>query len=236
MGLSQPTLGRQIAALEESLQVVLYEKSGRGLVLTPTGKDLLVHAHQMAEAAVDLSLAASGNSSSLKGKVCISASEIAAAYVLPKLADIAIRAYRPTQLDLIGKKLGIQRWGLYVSKDYLATQGSLESKAELEKASFIGIGQTDTIITHLETQELHISQSNIAVITQNMSVAMELIKNGFGIGVLPVNIGKTQPELCRVASKIVQFEVENWLVTHSELRSNRRIRVVYDFLSTELSN
>ena len=174
MELSQPTVSRQVAALEETLKVVLFEKSGRGLVLTPTGKELLEHAHRMGEAASDISLAASGKSSSLQGSVCVSASEIVAGYILPKLvlklhnaypeirveilasndtsdlrrreADIAIRAFRPSQLDLIGKKLSTQYWGLYASTDFLTTHGSLESVNALEKASFIGLDHSDLLI------------------------------------------------------------------------------------------
>lgn len=264
MELSQPTVSRQVAALEEALHVVLFEKSGRGLVLTPTGKELLEHAHRMGEAAADFSLAASGNSTSLQGSVCISASELVAGYILPKLvlklrlaypeirieilasndtsdlrrreADIAIRSFRPSQLDLIAKKLCTQYWGLYASTDFLAKHGALDSVTALENASFIGLDQSDSLIKHLATRNLHISESNIAVVAQNMLVAMELIKLGIGIGILPIDIGESQSDIGRVASGTVQFDVDNWLVTHSELRTNNRIRVVYDFLSSELSD
>jgi DNA-binding transcriptional LysR family regulator len=264
MGLSQPTVSRQVAALEETLHVVLFEKSGRGLVLTPTGKELLEHAHRMGEAASDIALVASGKSTSLQGSVCISASEIVAGYILPKLtlklhhaypeirieilasneasdlrtreADIAIRSFRPNQLDLIGKKLKTQYWGLYASTDFMTTHGSLDSISELENAKFIGFDQSDTLIKHLAKQNVQITETNIVVVAQNMLIAMELLKIGTGIGILPIDIGDSQPNIQRVASQIVQFDVENWLVTHSELRTNRRIQIVYDFLGNELSD
>lgn len=263
MDVSQPTVSRQVSALEETLQVVLFEKSGRGLVLTPTGKELLQVAKRMGDAASELSLAASGSSSTLHGSVCISASEISAGYTLPALvlklqntypeirieilaandasdlrrreADIAIRAFRPSELDLIGKKLKTQNWGLYASTAFLKRNGPLEDVSGLERAGFIGYDQSDTIINHLAKQNLRISQENIVVVAQNMLVAMELIKNGTGIGVLPIDVGENQPGIQRVANKLIQFDVENWLVTHSELRTNRRIQVVYDFLGKELS-
>ena len=67
-----------------------------------------------------------------------------------------------------------------------------------------------------------------------MLVAMELIKIGTGIGVLPIDVGESQTDIQRVASSIVNFDVESWLVTHSELRTNRRIQIVYEFLGNEL--
>lgn len=264
MKLTQPTVSRQVAALEDTLQVVLFEKSGRGLVLTPIGQELLEHAHRMEEAAAAFSLTANGNSSSLKGNVCVSAPEIIAGHVLPALihklhheypdirveilaanevsdlrrreADIAIRSFRPTQLDLITKKLGIQCWGLYASTEFIAAQGSLENVPALENASYIAFDQSNTLITHLAKQDLNITQSNIAVVAQNMLVALELIKLGTGIGVLPVEVGEQQPGICRVAKSLVQFEVENWLVSHSELRTNIRVRVVFDFLNKALGD
>jgi len=264
MGLTQPTLGRQIAALEESLQVVLFEKSGRGLVLTPTGQELLEHAERMGEAALDFTLAATGSSESMKGSVCVSATELTAGCVLPNLtqrfkqqhpdilieilasndssdlrkreADIAIRSYRPTQPDLIGKKLGLQRWVLYASTDFVSKHGTLDDKKALESAGIIGFDPTDSILDHFKAQDIHLVSDNIVVVAQNMLVGLELIKNGSGVGVLPVEIGDRQAGLCRVAKDLVQFEVDNWLVTHSELRTNKRIRKVFDFIDAEITS
>ncbi len=69
LGLAQPTLGRQVDALEEELGVVLFERVGRGLTLTPSGLELLEHVRGMGEAATRVSLAAAGQSESIEGKV-----------------------------------------------------------------------------------------------------------------------------------------------------------------------
>jgi DNA-binding transcriptional LysR family regulator len=65
LGMAQPTLGRQVAALEAATGVALFERVGRGLELTPSGRDLLEHVRAMYEAAGNLSLAASGQSRSI---------------------------------------------------------------------------------------------------------------------------------------------------------------------------
>ena len=85
LGMSQPTLGRQVTAIEEELGIALFERSSRGLVLTADGLDLLEHARAMGEAANRLSLLASGRSDDLEGVVCITATEVMAAYVLPPI-------------------------------------------------------------------------------------------------------------------------------------------------------
>jgi DNA-binding transcriptional LysR family regulator len=137
LNLTQPTLGRQVAALEQELGVALFEHSGRGLELTPSGIDLVEHVRAMGDAASRLSLSASGQSKSLEGNICMTATEVTAAFALPPIiaklrriepgieieliasnstsdlkrreADIAIRSFRPTQRDLIAKKVGIRR-------------------------------------------------------------------------------------------------------------------------------
>ena len=130
--MTQPTLGRQVSALEQELGVALFERAGRGLVLTPSGLELVDHVRAMGEAANRVSLTASGQSQTIEGSICITASEIHAAYLLPPIiaklrraqpgikveiiasnaasdlrrreADIAIRSFRPTQPELIAKK------------------------------------------------------------------------------------------------------------------------------------
>ena len=74
LDLTQPTLGRQVAALERSLGLVLFERVGRGLELTQAGLELLDHIRAMGDAANRVSLAASGQSESVEGQVCITAS------------------------------------------------------------------------------------------------------------------------------------------------------------------
>src|SRR5262245_35319849 len=66
LGVAQPTLGRQVAALERELGVALFERVGRGLKLTAGGLDLLEHVRRMGEAAQRVSLSASGKSQSIE--------------------------------------------------------------------------------------------------------------------------------------------------------------------------
>src|SRR5206468_6452439 len=120
-------------ALEEELGVVLFERVGRGLTLTAGGLELLEHVRPMGEAANQVSLAASGQSQTIEGSICITASEVISAFLLPPIlarlrrthpgvdiklvasnavhdlrrreADIAIRSGRPTDPGLIATRL-----------------------------------------------------------------------------------------------------------------------------------
>ena len=76
LGLTQPTLSRQVAAIERQLGVTLFERVGKAMVLSGTGLALLDPARVMGAAAEDLRMAATGQSQAVDGVVCISASEV----------------------------------------------------------------------------------------------------------------------------------------------------------------
>jgi len=259
LGMNQPTVGRQVAALEQELGVSLFERAGRGLELTPSGLDLVEHVRAMGDAANLLSLAASGQSDSLEGNVCISASEVMAAFDLPPLirslrqlepgieielvasnstsdlmrreADIAIRAFRPNQPYLIARRLRDQRARLYASADYLETLAPANAPARFDNAEFIGFNRADLLIEGLRQMGLNLSQRNFKVVTESHLTHWELVKSGVGIGVMPEHIGDCEPRVVQVLPDAKPFDIELWLVAHRELRTSRRIRRVFDYLA-----
>ncbi len=262
LGMTQPTLGRQVSALEQELGVALFERGGKGVVLTPSGLGLLEHVRAMGDAASHLSLAASGQSNSLEGNVCITATDLMSVFILPEIiqklrclqpgitlelvasnsvsdlkrreADIAIRAFRPTEPDLIAKKLRDIEAHLYASKAYLEHLGNPTSPAELSDAKFIG-DSAGLIIGALNQHGFNLSSHNFPVVTEGHIVQWELVKRGVGIGIMPAEIGDSESKVERVLAEVEPFMGEVWLVAHRELRTNRRIRMVFDFLAAELS-
>lgn len=194
LGMTQPTLGRQVAALEKELGVALFERGARGLELTPSGLELLEHVRSMGDAANQLSLTASGQATAIEGNICITAADLTAAFALPPIihklrqrepgitveliasnsasdlkrreADIAIRGFRPTQLDLIARKLGNIEAYLYAAPSYLDQLGQPTSPAMLSQADFVGFDGTDRLITALNQRGLTLTPSNFPVISE----------------------------------------------------------------------
>ncbi len=261
--MTQPTLGRQVTALERELGVTLFERRGRGLELTPSGLDLVEHVRAMGDAASNLSLTASGQSTSLEGTVCITATDVTAAFALPPIierlrraepgieveiiasnsssdlkrreADIAIRAYRPTQPDLIAKRVGDVPFSLYASPDYLERLGNPSSPAEFDAADFIGFNRSELLIVALSEFGFNLTQRNFPVLTEYHLVHWELVKHGVGIGVMAIEVGDAEPMVQRVLPDLEPLMGELWLAAHRELKTSRRIRTVYDFLAAELA-
>lgn len=260
--LTQPTLGRQVTALEDSLGVVLFERIGRSLVLTPSGLELLDHVRDMGEAANRISLAASGRSQVIEGVVRITASDAMAAYFLPSVllqlrkvapgivvevvasnalrdlrrreADIAIRHVRPDQPDLIARLVAETTGHLYAAPSYLERVGRPGDMADMERLDFIGFEQGDDLLNGLNAMGLNLTRRNFPIVADNGVVAWEMTKQGLGVGVMTREIAESTPEVEMVLPEFAPVPVPVWLTTHRELHSSRRIRLVYDLLAQAL--
>lgn len=262
LGLTQPTLGRQVSALEDRLGVTLFERLGRSLSLTPSGLELLDHVRAMGDAASRLSLTASGQSQRIEGRVCITATDVVSMYLLPDVlkrlrevapgieievvasndvrdlrrreADIAIRHGRPEQPDLIAKLLRETSVHLYASSDYLDQYGRPTSPSDLSEAVFIGFDQSDRLLTRLNEIGLTLTKNNFKLITESGAVAWELVKQGLGIGLMVKEVGDRTAGVECVLPDLDPITVPIWLVTHRELHTSRRIRLVFDLLAASL--
>ena len=93
LGLTQPTLSRQVAGIEETLGVTLFERTSRALLLTQAGVELLEHFRSMGQAADRISIAATGQSQMITGHVAITATDLMATHYLPPiLKDLRTKA------------------------------------------------------------------------------------------------------------------------------------------------
>lgn len=263
LNMAQPTVGRQVTALEQELGVVLFERVGRGLALTPSGLELLDHVRSMGDAASRVSLSAGGQSHSIAGSISITASEIYSAYLLPPViaklrrltpsieikivasnasvdllkreADIAIRNFMPTQPELISRKLRDDLAQFYATPAYLHGIGTPKTLADLSDAEFIGFDTADVMIKGLNEMGLNVSAANFPVITANHLVHWELVKHGVGIGIVPISVGSIEPRVRQIFPDMTPMRFPMWLTTHRELNTSRRVRLVFDLLAQELA-
>ena len=262
LGLTQPTLGRQVAALEDRLGVTLFERLGRSLSLTQSGLELLEHVRAMGDAAGRIALTASGQSQRIEGHVCITATDVLSMHLLPpalrrlrdmapaievevvasnevrdlrrREADIAIRHARPEQPDLIAKLLRELSIRLYASTDYLDCLGRPGSLSDLAEAVFIGFDRSDRLLTRLKQMGLPLEKDNFRLTSENGAVVWEMVKHGLGIGLMAEDVADQTPGVECVLPDLDPIPVPVWLVTHRELHTSRRIRLVFDVLAETL--
>ena len=263
LGMAQPTLGRQVDALEQELGVVLFDRVGRGFTLTPSGLELLDHVRAMGDAANRVALTAAGQSQSIEGTICIAASETHAAILLPPIiaklrraepgihieivasakasdlrrreADIALRNFFPTEPDLIAKKVRDVPARLYATPSYLERIGNPRLPHDLRQADFISIDSSGVFLKGLNALGLNLTERNFPIMTENYLVMWELVKHGLGIGIQDGNIGDAEPRVKRALPELEPLMFPIWLVAHRELNTSRRVRVVFDLLAEELA-
>ncbi len=262
LGMTQPTLGRQVAALEEELDVLLFSRVGSSLELTEAGLGLMEHARQMGEAAGRLSLSATGQSASIEGPVSITASELISAFLLPPViasiraehpgieleivasntvrdlirreADIAVRNVQPEQPDLVGKKVGVAQARLYASPAYLSRVGPIDGPSALSRADFFAFDRSPIMIDWLTKMGAPLTAANFRIVSPSHLVQWEMCKRGLGICIVMDEVGDAEPQVTRVLPDFPAIPVPLWITAHRELHTSRRIRVVFDRLVEQL--
>ncbi len=262
LGTTQPTLGRQVTSLEQELGVALFERVGNNLELTESGLRLLEHVRRMAESAMAFSVTARGQVKGLQGSVVISVSEVDAYFRLPAViarlrksepgievelvvsnetsdlkrreADIAIRSFRPTQADLIARKLQEENIWLYGTTNYVAGFAD-KTPAEAANIQLLGWDREKTIERMLNPKGWQLDNDNFSIFTQSHLMQIALMKQSLGLCFLPESIGDAMPDITRAFPEqgpLVCLPL--WLVSHRELRTSARVRYVFDLLVEEL--
>lgn len=260
LGIAQPTVGRQVSAFEAELGVDLFERTGRGLTLTPTGLALLEDARAMGAAAAHIALTATGRARGTAGPVAISASEVIASHMLAPViahlraeapgivveivasnaisdlkhreADIALRNADPKEPDLIARRLRDRQATFYAADSYLERIGRPRVLAHLEQAEFIGFERDQPYLKGIQALGLPVTAANFTLRSANHAVQWQLMKQGFGIGTFPVEMGDAEPGVSRVLPEGPMMTYPVWLVAHREVRTSRRIRIVFDAIAS----
>lgn len=263
LGLTQPTLSRQITAFETSLDLLLFERNARSLTLTDTGRALLHNAKEMGKAATAFTLTASGQRSELSGTVRVTAGDIMSWFIMPQVtqqlrlrapqitldvvatdtiqdllqreADIAIRHVRPEQPALIARLIRQKTAHLYASRSYLDTRGRPETTQDLAHHDWIAMGDPRRMRDHLAGLNIPLPVDAFRVASENGLIAWEMAKTGLGIIPMDDDVAAKTPQMEQVLSGIVAIEFPVWLVTHRELHTSPRIRLVFDLLAELLA-
>jgi len=256
LGITQPTVGRHIAALETALGVVLFTRSPSGLLPTAVARTLRAHAETMERTAAALERAASAQGDEVRGVVRVSASEVIGVEVLPPIltqvrqahphlkvelvltnrlsdllqleADIAVRMVRPSQEQLLARRIGLIEVGLHARDDYLQQHGTPLLMQDLAGHSVIGFDQENAFIRSLAIKGFE--RSAFALSSDSDLAQLALIRAGAGIGGCQVQLAKRDPCLRRVLPEGFALKLDTWVTMHEDLRNSPRCRVMFDAL------
>lgn len=259
LGQTQPTLSRQITALEESLNVVLFERGRRSMSLTQPGRDLLEHVQAMGEAANRISLVASGQSQLVEGEVSITATDLFSTYLMPEFlhrlrasapairvelvvsnevrnllrreADIALRHVRPEQPDLITRRLPNSTAYLFAASSLLEMHGVPQTGEALANLPFVGTKDNSQAIAELNGRGIPITADNFRYVADSAVTVWRMAKEGLGVCLMPMVLGARTSQMEVLFAESGPIEFPTWLTTHRELHSSKRIRLVFDLLA-----
>lgn len=261
---SQTTVARRVAALEEELGLSLFDRRAAGYALTPDGEALLRHARQVAASADQFAQVAASRTRNLSGVVRLTTQEIFANTLLgpmlrelheqhPEIvieldtqqelldlgdgqADIALRSTGQDQsAGLVGRRLCIDDWTLYCSREYAATHGVPRTRADLKQHAIIG-GGGGKLWLHYEAWLRSLGlEDQVAMHHATSTGLLSGVRSGFGLAVLPCIVADADPDLIRCIPPRNDHQRSMWLLTHDRVRNMPRVRTVIDFLYERLS-
>ena len=233
------------------------------MAINDKGLALVAHAKAMKDAADLFSLSALGQDQRIAGPVSVTASDAFCAYILPPIierirltypevqveivssndvqdlgrreADIAIRNAQPKHPDLYAKRIRTTRAYLYGASSYLDVIGRPATLNDIsERTTFLG-DSSGRVLQMLSAMNGAIVAEQFSIVANSGVAIWESVKQGLGLAIMFEDLANITPEVEAVLQKEVSVEVPVWLVTHGELKTNARMRAIFDILSEELA-
>jgi DNA-binding transcriptional LysR family regulator len=257
LGLTQPTIGRHIDALEERIGSKLFVRSSNGLLATDAALELRPYAEALAATSAALLRVASGHRQRVAGTVRISASEIIGVEVLPPIlahlmdaypelrielsasdtiedllsreADVAVRMAEPTQDALIVRRIGDIPLGMHAHRRYLERAGVPQTLADLADHRVIGFDRQTAYIRTMMKRFPMPEGIDFAFKADQPLAQLSAIRAGLGIGICQRGIAARDPDLVHLLPTF-EIPLATWVVMHEGIKTASRYRVVFDAL------
>jgi DNA-binding transcriptional LysR family regulator len=259
LGNTQPTIGRHIAELERQWGTVLFERTGRGLLPTEMALRLAEPARGMEAGAHDLARHLSGAQAGASGTVRITASQPVACHLMPPIlaqmrvalpqvqvelvasnevsnllrreADIALRMVQPRQASLVAKRIGKMTLGTYAHRDYLRRRGTPRQMQDLLSHELVGADRDESLLRGFAGFGFPVTKEAFAFRCDDLTACWQAVRAGLGVGFVADYLAATDPQVVPILPMIKIPPLPVWLTVHREIRTNGRIRAVYDFLA-----
>lgn len=258
LGVNHSTVFRRLAAIEDRLGVRLFERQGGRYVPTVSGERMMAAGERIEDEALAAERAIAGHDLRVSGRLRVTASETLAYRMLicmiaafrerhpavqvdlvldhrllslsRREADVALRARRPVESDLFGRKLADAAWGLYAAKSYLATRPKLRGPADYAAHAWIGWEDTAAPIRSVEWLARSVPEEAVVFRCNSLISQMMAAKAGMGIAPLPCYVGDAEAELERIGRPLPELSGELWIITHQDLRQTARVRTFIEMV------
>jgi DNA-binding transcriptional LysR family regulator len=257
LGVNHSTVYRRLGALEASLDARLFDRLPDGYALTAAGEALRVRAERVEEEAQAIERELSGQDVRLSGRLRVTTTDtIGSSFLAPMFqrfseaypgieldlliagnfldlarreADVAIRPTQAPPENLIGRKLGTIRWGLYASQEYLRTRPPLGDLGQADPHRFIGGNELISHVASTRWLDERVPRGAIAIRTNSISAAVGAARAGAGLAVLPHYLAAMTSELVCALPIGPELATDLWLLIHPDLRHSARVRAFMEF-------
>jgi DNA-binding transcriptional LysR family regulator len=265
LNMSQSAVSRQISALEDDLKLKLFIRHARGLVLTEVGEQLFRTAHRMHWELQQVETQMSDSQEAPTGPLVVTTTVgIGSTWLASRIneflllypdiqieiklndaeldlamreADVAIRLHRPSQSEMILRRLFTVHNHFYASEDYLAQHGEPTSVEALDSENHRVITFGEPVPSHLGDinylERLGRSDSSprrAALRVNAITGMMQAARAGIGIAMLPEYVTENQSGLRRILTGIEIPAYEAYFVYPPALKNSKRVGVFRDFL------
>jgi DNA-binding transcriptional LysR family regulator len=256
---SHPTVGRNIAVLEEQLGTRLFARSNEGLSLTAQGKKFREHVEAMAAAALRAEAAVSASGQDARGVVKLSiGATLAAHWLMPRMgaffrdhahlqlelithpfpasvrrreADVVLRPVDSGEENLVGRRIGRLGTGFYCSRDYAARRKLPERRDEWKGHSVIGFADQASNAHLARWSDFVTRQGTMVMRCSSQGDMLAAARAGLGISALSCLVGAAYPDLVRVAPQKLASVSDLWLLAHPDLVDLPAVRAVTGFVT-----
>ena len=254
------TVFRHLHALERELGSSLFERRGRGYVLTANGESLVDHASRVEEEVHLLERTMAGRDQALTGSIRVTTTDtIAERLVAPHLpgfykafpgiridlvlddrifrlgrgeADVALRPdTRTTEADVVPRLLSPMQSAFYASEQYLAEAGWPRRRADLKKHRLVDLDESLAHVPYARFVLRFGPISNVVFRSSSFLGVAMAIERGIGIGVAPCFLMDERPSIVRLFGREPDLESALWLLVHRDLRRMARVRAFVDFMT-----
>jgi molybdate transport repressor ModE-like protein len=262
-GVSPATMSRRLDELEEAVGQKLVERFQGGCIPTAYGSDIFALAGQMGEIALEVERTRDqGNAHAASGVVRINTDEWLSYFLTTRFArfhdaypnveveivtshrpynlarreaDIAIRPYRPEQLDLVTRRLGTLSFGLYCSRDVATRHAAALASRDWASLPFVGF---DEPRSEFQSDRWLRALPGAPAPWMRCSYGLGIldgVAHGAGLGVLATFLAGDAQDLVAAITHSPELDQDIWLSMHSGLRTSARVRAVVDFMGQVFS-